>query len=224
MDHAEKRMGHIMNARRVCSILATVLATACAAGTPSQAQTVSTRAASASAPPILGQTKAAPESDQLARRVGTWTVVMTMRPTATATPIVVAGLTAERSLTGPYLQEIMRPASGSTVPEFRRIDFLTYNRLQARWQYLSMDTRATVGLMFAQGFGPDRSNEVTVYFNDFPAPTELGPEVAGHFMRARHVLTRVSEDHEFSRQYWSMEGRSEWLGVQYEYTRAGRTR
>jgi len=205
-----------MNTGRVFSILATVLV----GGSTSHAQTPSTVAQS---PIVPSSPNAAPRMDMLASRIGTWSVLMTMRPTAVSKPIVVAGLIAARSMVGPYLQEVMMPAPGSNVPEFRRIDFLTYNPLQARWQYLSMDTRATVGLMFAQGFGPDRDGEITVYFSDFPAPTELGPEVAGHFMRARHVLTRESEHREVVRQYWSMDGRSEWLGVQYEYTRKNRT-
>ena len=205
-----------MNTGRVFSILATVLV----GGSTSHAQTPSTVANRAIVP---SSPNAAPRMEMLASRIGTWRVSMTMRPTATAKPIVVTGLLAERSVFGPYLEEVMMPAPGSNVPEFRRIDFLTYNPLQARWQYLSMDTRATVGLMFAQGFGPDRDGEITVYFSDFPAPTELGPEVAGHFMRARHVLTRESEHREVVRQYWSMDGRSEWLGVQYEYTRKNRT-
>jgi hypothetical protein len=167
-------------------------------------------------------TKQSTELELLWKRVGSWNVTMTMRPSATAAPVIVAGLVAERAMVGPYLQEIMRPASGTTAPDFRRIDYLTFNTLQARWQYLSMDTRATVGLMFAQGFGRAQEKDVTVYFNDFPAPTELGPEIAGRYARARHVLTRETDDHEFVRQYWSVDGGPEWVGIQYEYTRAGK--
>jgi hypothetical protein len=197
------------------SALATVLVTACAAGAQAQAQTSATSVASA--------TPSAPAKAQaielLTRRAGTWDVVMTMRPTATATPIVVAELLARRSVVGPYLQEVMTPAPGSKVPDFRRIDFITYNPLQARWQYLSMDTRATVGLMVGQGVGREIDGEITVYFSDFPGPTELGPDVGGRYMRARHVLTRETNDHEFTRQYWSVDGSPEWMGIQYEYTR-----
>lgn len=173
--------------------------------------------------PSASSSKANPATELLAKRVGTWSVVMTLRPNATASPVVVSGLVAERAVIGPYLQEIMRPAPGSSAADFRRIDYLTFNPLQARWQYLSMDTRATVGLMFAQGFGGEVDGDITVYFSDFPGPTELGPDVAGRYLRARHVVTRDTNDHEFSRQYWSVDGSPEWLGVQYEYTRKGAT-
>ena len=86
-----------------------------------------------------------------------------------------------------------------------------------------MDTRATVGLMFAQGFRREVDGDITVYFSHFPGPTELGPDVGGRYLRARHVVTRDTNDHEFSRQYWSVDGSPEWLGVQYEYTRKGAT-
>lgn len=55
---------------------------------------------------------------------------------------------------------------------------MTYNPLQRRWQYLSIDTRATIGLMYAQGTGRDEGRDLTLYFNDSPAPTELGPAVS----------------------------------------------
>lgn len=160
-----------------------------------------------------------PELEGLARRAGTWEVKMTMRPTPDAEPIVVTGLIAERTVIGPYLQEIMKPGPGSDAQDFRRIDYLTYNPLQRRWQYLSIDTRATIGLMYAQGTGRDEGRDLTVYFNDAPAPTELGPAVSGRFMRARHVLTRESHRRELVRQYWEVGGSAEWLAVQYEYTR-----
>ena len=71
---------------------------------------------------------------------------MTMRRSADAVRIVVAGVVAERTAIGPYRQEIMKPVRGRGVSDFVRIDYLTYHPLQARWQYLSLDTRATVGL------------------------------------------------------------------------------
>ena len=43
------------------------------------------------------------EVQQLAREVGTWDVTMSIRPTAEATPVVVSGMVAERSMVGLYL-------------------------------------------------------------------------------------------------------------------------
>lgn len=55
------------------------------------------------------------EADELARRVGKWTVVNTIWPTPGAEPIVMTGLVAERTMIGPFMQEVMRPAPGSKI-------------------------------------------------------------------------------------------------------------
>jgi len=158
------------------------------------------------------------EAARLARRAGTWDVVMTLRPAPDAKPIVVKGLVAERSVIGLYLQEIMRPSEGSDAADFRRIEYLTYNPVQARWQYVSMDTRVPVGLMPATSFGDQPTDSITVHFENFAIPG-FGPELEGRFFRARHVTTRESDDRDISRQYWTAVGSTEWLAVQYEYTR-----
>jgi hypothetical protein len=70
-----------------------------------------------------------PETKQLAQRTGTWDVVATMWPSPGATAIVTKELIAERTMIGPFLQEIMRPASASKQADFRRIDYLSYDRV-----------------------------------------------------------------------------------------------
>ncbi|HEX6451410.1 MAG TPA: DUF1579 family protein, partial [Trebonia sp.] len=85
-----------------------------------------------------------PEEKQLAERAGTWTVIATMWPAPGAEPIVTDGLVAERAMIGLYLQETMHPGPGSTGPDFRRIDYLHYDRVEGRWKYVSMDTRLPV--------------------------------------------------------------------------------
>lgn len=141
---------------------------------------------------------------------------MTLRPTATATPVVVTGAVAERTMIGLYLQEVMKPAPGSNVPDFRRLDYLTYDSVQARWEYASMDTRAPIGLMFAKSVGADTAADVTVYFDNFANPLPGG---FGGSVRARHVDRRLSEDRHVKQQYWTIPGEPEWLAVQYAYTR-----
>jgi hypothetical protein len=120
-------------------------------------------------------------------------------------------MVADRSMVGLYLTETMRPAPGSKVPDFRRIDYLTYDNVQARWEYASMDTRAPIGIMFAKSFasGSSAGPDVTVYFDTFPNP---GIGDVGGAVRARHVDTREGEDH-------TRAGEPEWLAIQYEYRR-----
>jgi hypothetical protein len=160
----------------------------------------------------------APGSDieQLMRKVGTFDVVMTIRTTADAKPAVVSGMIAERTMVGLYLAETMKPAPLTSIPDFRRIDYLTYDRVQARWEYASMDTRAPIGIMFARGFSSERTGDVTVYFDNFANP---GIGVIGGSVRARHVDTPERDGRDFKRQYWTRPGEPEWLAVEYAYTR-----
>jgi len=158
------------------------------------------------------------QAAQLAAQVGTWEVTMTFRPSPDAKPIVVRGMIAERTMVGLYLQEIMKPKAGSGLPDFRRIDYLTYDKMQARWEYASMDTRAPIGIMSAAGLSNQPGADITVYFDAFATPG-MGQELEGRFVRARHVDTRENDDHAFKRQFWTQPGQKEWLAVQYEYTR-----
>jgi hypothetical protein len=158
------------------------------------------------------------EAARLAGQVGTWDVSMTFRPSPDAKPLVVRGMIAERTMVGLYLQEIMKPKAGTKLPDFRRIDYLTYDRMQARWEYVSMDTRAPIGIMSAAGLANQLGPDITVYFDGFATPG-LGQELEGRFVRARHVDTTENDRHTFKRQFWTRPGQEEWLAVQYEYTR-----
>lgn len=114
-----------------------------------------------------------PEAARLAARVGTWDVIMTLCPDPEGTSIVVKGLVAERAMIGLYLQEIMRPAQGSDVADFRRIEYLTYNPIEARWQYVSMDTRVPIGLMTATSVGREPGASIEVHFENLAFPVSV---------------------------------------------------
>lgn len=156
------------------------------------------------------------EVQELARQVGTWDVVVTMRLSPAAPPVVVSGIVAERTMVGLYLNEVMKPAPGSGLPDFRRIDYLTYDAVQARWEYAAMDTRAPVGIMFAKSYGNNPGPDVTVYFDSFANP---GIGAVGGSVRARHVDTRETDNRRLKQQFWTVPGEPEWLAIQYEYTR-----
>ena len=91
-------------------------------------------------------------------------VVSTLRLTPDAPPMVSRSLIAERKMVGVYLEEVMKPALGSDAPDFRRICYLTYFRVEGRWQYVSLDTRFPVGIMPAYSFGKGSDRELTLKF------------------------------------------------------------
>jgi hypothetical protein len=161
-----------------------------------------------------------PEEQQLKRRTGTWTVKATFRPTPDAQPMITEQLVADRRMVGLYLQEVMHPAAGAKMPDFRRLAYQYYSRVEGRWQYVSMDTRFPVGIMPAYSFAGELDGKLTMEFESL-AFVGLGSEVDGRMIRSNLEIARDGDDHEFVRQYWVQAdgtGRR-WLAVEYEYKR-----
>jgi len=122
---------------------------------------------------------------------------------------------------GPFLQEVMHPAPGSNSPEFRRIDYLTFDRVEARWKYVSMDTRFPVSIMPASGSaGEGDARKVSVHFEP-QAFVGFGNAVEGRFMMSDLEISQTSPGHELKLQHVSMADGSgaRWKFVTYEYTR-----
>jgi hypothetical protein len=164
--------------------------------------------------------QAGPEEQQLQRRVGTWAVKATFRPTPDAQPMVTEQLVADRKMVGLYMEEVMHPDAGAKMPDFQRLAYQYFSRVEGRWQYVSMDTRFPVGIMPAYSFAKESDGKLTMEFASL-AFVGLGSEVEGRMIRSDLEITRASDDHEFVRQYWVQAdgtGRK-WLAVEYEYTR-----
>jgi hypothetical protein len=161
-----------------------------------------------------------PEEQQLKQRTGTWTVKATFRPTPDAKPMVTEQLVAERKMVGLYLEETMHPDAGAKMPDFRRLAYQYYSRVEGRWQYVSMDTRFPVGIMPAYSFANEANGKLTLVFESL-AFVGLGHDVEGRMIRSNLEIARDGDDHEFVRQYWvQSDGTArQWPAVEYEYTR-----
>jgi len=173
--------------------------------------------------PSAAERMSAPGAEQrwLERSVGTWNVTFTAWPSSDATPIVTNGLVAERTMVGALLHEVMRPAPGSSGGDFRRIDYLDYDRIEGRWKYASIDTRLPVSIMPAWSFDKGEPDKIRLPFEPLGF-IGFGPEIDGRLTRSDMVITRVSADRELKRQHFiRADGTgAAWLAVQYEYTRS----
>jgi hypothetical protein len=160
------------------------------------------------------------EEQQLVRRTGTWNVTFTFRPAPDAAPIVTNGLVAERTMVGLYMQETMRPEASAKVPDFRRLAYQYYSRVEGRWQYVSMDTRFPVGIMPAWSFANEANGKLTMYFQSLGF-VGLGRDVEGRMIRSNLEIVRENDTHEVVRQRWVQADGSgrEWLAVEYDYKR-----
>lgn len=164
--------------------------------------------------------KPGPEQNELMRQVGVWDVVASLWPAPGAEPIVMRGLIAERSMIGLTLQEIMRPAPGTDVPDFRRLDYLDFDRVEGRWKYVSIDTRFPVSIMPAWSAGPARDGKIEVRFAP-QAFVGFGPDVEGRLMVSEMAISQPDADRVLKEQHAMMANGTgaRWLFVRYEYTR-----
>lgn len=121
---------------------------------------------------------------------------------------------------GAFLQEIIQPAPGSAVPDFRRIYYLSFNRVEGRWKYVSMDTRNPVGLMPAASFGPGDKGTITLMFEPF-AIAGAGMNVAGQMLRMDEIMIQKDAGHDLAEERFMLADGSgkAWLAYRYEYVR-----
>ncbi|CAA9257958.1 MAG: hypothetical protein AVDCRST_MAG95-2181 [uncultured Adhaeribacter sp.] len=160
-----------------------------------------------------------PKNSQLAQRVGTWDVTETVWETPGATPIS-NKFVAERKMIGSFLQEIIRPLPNSNIPDFQRIYYLSFNRVEGRWKYVSIDTRNPVGLMPAASFGPGEKGKFTLTFDPF-ALAGPGMNVAGQMLRMEEVISQQDANHDTGEEYFILADGSgkRWLAYKYDYVR-----
>ena len=156
-----------------------------------------------------------PENGLMAHLVGLWDVTETVWAAPGVAPVVLNGLIAERKMVGQTLQETLRSASDPSG-KILRMDYLSFNRVEGRWEYVSIDTRAAVGIMTAQSFGRDKDNHVVVTFQPFAIP---GPHVTGQMLRMRQEISSEALGRNQKDQYFIMaDGTStEWLAHRYTY-------
>jgi len=157
-----------------------------------------------------------PEALTLSAQAGTWTITETVWAQPGAQPLVIKNLIAERRMIGNLLEESLASPSN---PSVLRRDFLTFNRVEGRWEYMSFDTRAAVGMMTAQSHGPEVDGKIELVFQPFALPAS--GTTTGQMLRMRQQIIRDGEDHVVKDQYFTLaNGRGEeWLAHRYDATR-----
>ncbi len=153
-----------------------------------------------------------PENGQMAKLVGVWNVVETAWDGPNAKPRITKAV-AERKMIGSFLQETMRPFLGSS--QVLRMDYLSFNRVEGRWKYVSMDLRAPVGLMSAASFGRGPKGRIDVTFEPFSLPN------SGQLLQMNQTISEQDPNHDRKDQRFVVaDGSGQmWLGHRYDYTR-----
>jgi len=161
-----------------------------------------------------------PENSSLTGQIGTWDVTETVWASPKAAPIYNRKLVAERKMIGSMLQEIIRPAPGSKYPDFQRIYYLSFNRVEGRWAYVSIDSRAPVGLMPGWSFDRGEKGKIVLTFQPF-AIAGGGSEVSGQMLRMDEIISFQNHERNIAEERFMMaDGTGNgWLARRYEYVR-----
>ncbi len=163
--------------------------------------------------------EAGPENSAIAQQAGQWDVIETTWASPASAPTI-NRLVAERRMIGSFLEEVLEPAFDSPPAAIKRIDYLSFNRIEGRWKYVSMDTRAPVGLMPAASVDRGDAATIRLIFEPFAVPV-AGSQVTGQLVLMQEVIAHTDADHDHKDQYFNLAdgtGRS-WLGHRYEYVR-----
>lgn len=163
------------------------------------------------------------EARELSDQEGVWDVTETVWASPDAKPVVTKGV-AVRRMIGSLLEETLHPANNLSDKAVTRIDYLSFNRLEGRWNYVSMDVRAAVGIMTANSFERDPSRRIQVIFLPFAVPP-MGAATTGQLLRMDEVIETVSKNETRKDQHFALAdgtGRM-WLAHRYVYVRRSTT-
>jgi hypothetical protein len=121
---------------------------------------------------------------------------------------------------GTLLQEFIRPPADNARAEVKRTDLLCYNRLDGRWDYVSFDSRAPVGLMPGYSAGRADPNQLEITFLPF-AVIGIGDGGTGQMIRMRQEIIGHDAGHDRKDQYFTLADGAgvEWLAHRYDYVR-----
>lgn len=121
---------------------------------------------------------------------------------------------------GSLLQEILHPAADGFGGPVNRIDYLKFNRVEGRWDYVSLDTTAVVGIMPAWSYSRGEGGAIVLLFQPF-ATVGSGPGPSGQMLRMEQVISFQGPDHDTKDQYFILADGSgtRWLAIRYAYVR-----
>ena len=160
-----------------------------------------------------------PENAALAPYAGLWELTETVWPTPDSAPVTTTGLVAERRMIGPYLQEMIRPATDNSGQDIKRIDYLSFQRLEGRWKYVSIELRIAVGIMPAYSVGRGDGAGIVLVHDAFALPAGG----AAQMLRMTTTVTRDGPDRDAKTQHFMVADGTgvSWLAHRYAYARRG---
>ena len=154
----------------------------------------------------------------IGQRAGIWDVTETVWDSPSTSPVVTKWV-AERRMIGEFLEEVLEPTVSAPPGQIQRIDYLSYHPIEGRWKYVSMDTRASVGMMPASS--ADRGDIASIHLTFEPFAVPIEGSKAGQLLMMQETITQVDNDHDHKEQYFNLADGCGilWLKHKYEYVR-----
>lgn len=127
----------------------------------------------------------------------------------------------ERKMIGNFLQEIMEPLVSTQTNSFTRISYLSYNRVNLRWEYIVLDTRFPL-MMFETSASQqiDKDKSIHLYLGAFILPPFFGKEYTGQLTKEHRIITFKDSNTYIHEQYWTMPAAKEFLAIKYVFTKS----
>ena len=91
---------------------------------------------------------------------------------------------------------------GAPPVKVQRIDYLCFHRIEGRWEYVSMDTRATVGIMPASS--ADRGDVADIHLNFEPFAIPIEGSRAGQLLTMQETIIQIDANHDRKDQYFNL--------------------
>lgn len=158
------------------------------------------------------------EYDSIKPLIGKWSVKMTIYKKNSTEILSETAAQLERKMIGNFLQETMKPAGENDPNPFERISYLSYNRVNKRWEYSVFDTRFPLAMNEQSVEHDIKNNAITVYLDNFALPPMWGDQYAGRLTKQRRVIT-FGKDENTNHQFMTLPGEEEFLAIKYVFAR-----
>lgn len=160
--------------------------------------------------------KQGPEYDLIKPMTGEWKVIQTIYKMGGTGILSRDTFNVERKMVGNFLQEMMQPGTQGGKNSFTRISYLNYNRTNARWEYIVLDSRFPLMMFETSNSSKLEGDSITLNLDAFTTPPFWGDNFAGLLGRERRVI-KFNQNTTLNDQYWTLPAIPEFHAIRYEY-------
>jgi hypothetical protein len=157
----------------------------------------------------------------ISRQVGNWTTRQRVWSSPGTEPIELPPMVVSRRMVrGVFLEEVMEAAPGSDQDPFTRVAYLSFNPINRRFEYVTLDSRYPP-IMFETSVDDkiEDGRAIILYVTGFTTPSGFGEIPPREWASQRRLLIVQDSDTTLCRQYWTLPQSAPFLAMEYTYKR-----